>query len=143
MADWYGTARSNYFRVKDEAAFRKDAESLYLDVMTSRSDNDLLFMVTPNAVNDKGGWPIWSPDKSDEDENPLEVDIVGTLAKHLVDGEIVVLMECGAEKLRYITGHATAFNNTGHRVELDLDDIYRIAAQLLHVPIENITKAEY
>ncbi len=30
MADWYGTARSNYFRVKDEAAFRKEAESLGL-----------------------------------------------------------------------------------------------------------------
>jgi hypothetical protein len=142
MADWYGTARSNYFRVKDEAAFRKEAESLGLEVMTSSSDSGLL-MVTPNALDDKGGWPTWSPDESDAGVDPLEVDIVGSLSKHLVKGEIVVLMECGAEKLRYLTGHATAFNSNGQRVDLDLGDIYRKAAKGFHVPVENITEAQY
>ncbi len=143
MADWYGTARSNYFHVKDEAAFRKEAESLGLEVMTSSSDSDLLFMVTPNAMNDNSGWPTWSPDESDADGDPLEVDIVGSLSKHLVKGEIVVLMECGAEKLRYLTGHATAFNSNGKRVDLDLGDIYQKAAKKFHVPVENITEAQY
>lgn len=143
MADWYGTARSNYFRVKDEAAFRKEAESLGLEVMTSSSDSGLLFMVTPNALDDKGGWPTWSPDESDAVGDPLEMDIVGSLSKHLCKDEIVILMECGAEKLRYITGHATAFNSNGKRVDLDLGDIYQKAAKKFHVPVENITEAQY
>ncbi|MHB1841296.1 MAG: hypothetical protein ACYCPD_16180 [Acidobacteriaceae bacterium] len=142
MADWHGTARSNYFHVKDEATFRKEAESLGLEVMTSDSDSDL-FMVTPDGSDDKGGWPTWSPDESDADGDPLEVDIVGFLSKHLVKGEIVVLMECGAEKLRYLTGHATAFNSNGKRVDLDLGDIYQKAAKRFHVPVENITEAQY
>ena len=142
MADWYGSARSNYFRVKDEAAFRKEAAGHGLDVWTSNVEGEASFMVTPNGdLGDKGGWPTWYD--TDDDGKPIELDIVGALAKHLVEGEIAVLIEAGAEKLRYITGHTTAFNSTGKRVDLDLGDIYSKAARRFHVPVNKITTAEY
>jgi len=142
MADWYGSARSNYFRVKDEAAFRKAAAGHGLDVFTSNVNEETLFMVAPNYEwNDKGGWPTWY--STDEGGEPIELDIVSELAKHLVEGEIAVLIEAGAEKLRYITGHTTAFNSVGKRIDLDLGDIYSKAARRFHVPVNKITAAQY
>ncbi len=40
-----------------------------------------------------------------------DFDLVEELAQHLADGEIAVLVEAGAEKLRYITGDAVAVRN--------------------------------
>lgn len=144
MANWYATARSNYFRVKDEAAFRLEAAKLGLDVNPLRAKDETLFMVTPNMDrSDSGDWPTWSLNETDEDGDMVELDIAGTLAKHLVEDEIVVLMESGAEKVRYVTGHATAFNSLGKRIDLDLSDIYSKAAKEFRVPIGNIAEAAY
>lgn len=141
MANWYGTARSNYFRVKDEPAFRQEAARLGLKVVASTLNKEF-FMVCP-ATNDSGGWPVWSTTEGDGDNMPLELDIVASLSKHLVEGEIVVLLEAGAEGIRYITGRAVAFDFKGQRIDLRLDDIYSMAAKKFKMPVNSITKAEY
>uniref|UniRef100_UPI0026075659 hypothetical protein n=1 Tax=uncultured Halomonas sp. TaxID=173971 RepID=UPI0026075659 len=102
MANWYGTARSNYFKVKDADAFKAFADSVNLNWHAGPDDS---FMI---SGDDDGSWPSYYYDeKRDED---VDLDLVCEISQHLQDDQIVVLMEAGAEKLRYITGYAVAFN---------------------------------
>ena len=123
MANWYGTSRSNYFRVKDEKAFTAFVGSLSLDHWTNK---DGLHAVAPDGAND-GYWPsqIWHEDEDGEDYK--DIDFVDELAPHLADGEVAVLMTAGSEKLRYVTGCAVAVKNDGSYVSIDIDDIYNLA----------------
>lgn len=133
MANWYGTARSNYFKVKDEQAFRAALAQLedikVIDDRTRLDDPGEGRFALLVEDSDSGSWPSWvfSDDESDE---PDEVDLVAVIAPHLAEGEVAVLMEAGAEKLRYITGWALAFNGKGEIRRVSLDDIYDAAAEL-------------
>jgi hypothetical protein len=95
MANWTGSARSNYFRVKDE----------------------------------HGGWPNWIPAET-IDEEDVEVDVAEIVAGHLAAGEVAILIEVGAEKLRYLTGIAVAVNDRNEQRCIDLEDIYEVAKEL-------------
>jgi hypothetical protein len=136
MADWNGMARSNYFRVKDEAAFRKWAEYLELAVIT---DSEGRFGVY--SKTDDGGFP--SERLSEDVEEMEDLDFPDELAAHLVEGSIAILMTAGHEKDRYVSGYAIALNSEGKRVELVLSDIYTKAAELFQIDISNITQATY
>jgi hypothetical protein len=148
MANWYGTARSNYFAVKDEAAFRAWAGKRGLQVWEEKEEKPAegkeprkLFGVAPDGfANDSGGWP--SVDFEADDDH-AEIDLVAELAELIQDDQIVVLEQVGSEKLRYINGHATAFNSAGKRIDVDLDDIYRIAAKRFKVPEASISLCSY
>ena len=70
-----------------------------------------------------GGWPHVRGDECED------FDLVEELAQHLADGEIAVLVEAGAEKLRYITGDAIAVNSKGEKVAFSLRHIYELAEQ--------------
>lgn len=136
MANWYGTARSNYFRVKDRDAFLKWAEKRGLGVFESSEDAGL-FAIHSGDSTDGGSWPSYDVEKD------TEVDLVRELAEHLPNGQVAVLVEVGAEKLRYLTGQAIAINAKGRVVEVTLSDIYRKAARGFRVPESGITRAEY
>ncbi len=148
MANWHGHARSNYFTVKDEAAFRSWAAKRGLEVWEETEEKPAdgkdprkLFGVAPDDdISDSGGWPVFI---FDADEDNYEVDLVAELAELIQDDQIVVFKEVGSEKLRYINGHATAFNSTGERIDLDLDDIYGIAAKRFKVLEDSISFCEY
>lgn len=140
MANWYGTARSNWFRVKDEPGFRAWVKKwdLYL---AEREDNGVkTFALFRPENSDTGGWPSWS---EDEDGDEIEFDMAADLPPLLADGEIVIKMECGAEKLRYITGSAEAIHADGRSCFILLSDIYERAAKEFGVPIESINEAAY
>lgn len=122
MANFYGTARSNYFKVKDDVAF-KDWVTTVPNLGFWKHNKDETFAVYSDD-SDSGCWPS---SFLDEDENDVEFDMVEALSKHLADGEVCVLMQAGAEKLRYISGYSQAFNNTGECVQVSLDDIYALA----------------
>lgn len=132
MANWQGSARSNYFAVKDEAAFREWATKRELTVATNRDHKDL-FALLANGTDD-GGWPTSAYVEPNEDNDPdgyVEFDIVQEVAdSHLADGHVAVFLEVGAEKLRYVTGFAVAINNKGERKELTLGSIYDLATPL-------------
>jgi len=146
MANWYGSARSNYFAVKDEAAFRAWAAKRGLEVWEEMEEKPAdgkdprkLFGVAPDdAVNDSGGWPTVD---FGADEDNDEVDLIAELAELIQDNQIVVFEQIGSEKLRYLNGHATAFNSAGERIDLDLDDIYDQAKRRFNVTA--ITLAQY
>lgn len=128
MADYGAVTRSNYFRVKDKQKFIEWCDSLELKPITKENDEKLCgFLVR----TDNGAMPTH---KGDED-----FDFFQELATHLVDGEVAVVIEVGAEKDRYLCGFADAVNSQGEMVSVCLDDIYAKAEKLG----SNITEVAY
>jgi hypothetical protein len=126
MANWYGHSRSNYFRVKDASAFTAWASGLGLQV---EDNGEGLFAV----FGDSEGW--WPSGRWDEDaQEHIDVDFDAELQGHLAADEVAILMTTGAEKLRYLTGHAVALHADGRRLDIDLDDIYEQVC--LHFGVE-------
>lgn len=136
MANWYGSARSNYFRVKDTDAFLRWAERRGLGIFKNEQARDL-HAIHAGDTTDSGGWPSYDL------ENDEELDLVSELAEHLAPGQVAILLEVGAEKLRYLTGQAIAVNAKGRVVEVTLSDIYRKAAHTFRIPESEITRTEY
>lgn len=133
MANYYASARSNYFRVNDPEGLQESLPD-GVELHTSSIEPDLVCMLV--TCPDQGGWPTWV---IDEDDNDVEFDYANALAPFLLDDEVVIMMEAGAEKLRYISGYARAFNNKGEEVVISLNDIYAKASSLG----ANVTPAEY
>lgn len=142
MANYYATARSNYFAVKDETAFREWADRCGLDILDPNHRDNVAegvwrFAITPKGDDDSGGWPTYIAD--DDADDYVDIDLPAELAAHLVPDEVAVLMEIGSEKLRYVTGIAVAVNHKGESVRMDLNSIYEAASHLG----PGITRAEY
>lgn len=125
MANYYAAARSNYFTVDDPEALRAALSGLDIELLAD-DDND------PNRVvllcTNEGGWPSWRYDE--ENDEDIEVDLPALVAPHLAEGQVAVLIESGAEKLRYVAGAAIAVNKRGDRVCVSLEDIYDQAKDL-------------
>ncbi len=136
MANYYGSARSNYFIVKDADVFEKALEHVP-DIEIDKEGDKYCILVTGG---DFGGWPssIWD----DEKDIAINIDVPVLVSEHLVDGEVAIFMESGAEKLRYVIGYAVAINNKGETVAIGLDSIYDMAEELTTRP-RDITRAEY
>lgn len=120
MANYVGCARSNHFRVRDEAAFLGWVETLPGVVARREDGNPERFALLVEEGDDGGGWPNWSFDGEEEEE----IDLHAELAGHLAEGEVAVLEEVGAEKLRYLVGYAVAVNHRGETLAVSIDDVY-------------------
>lgn len=125
MANYNGTSRTNYFRVKDQAKFHAWAESLDLTVEEKGGS----FALFPGDYADDGAFPSCVNDPESEADGE-ELDFMLELSKHLADRSVAVRISAGAEKLRYVSGFADAINNRGERVSIHLDEIYELAASL-------------
>ena len=136
MANWYGSSRSNYFQVKDRDRFLKWAEERGLGVFKNEQAAGL-FAIHGGEATDDGSWPSYDMG------HDTEIDLVAELARHLAKGQIAILMEVGAEKLRYLTGVAIAVNSKGRVAALTLNDIYPKAARTFRIPENEITRIEY
>lgn len=135
MANYYESARTNYFLVKDIDAFKeelKDVTSLNIYV-ERKSDKDYVCLLSES----ENGFAFDYYDDSLEDY--IEIDWEGIFKKHLQDDSVAIIIGSGAEKLRYIRGYAFAFNSKGETKFLSLDDIYEMAKPLG----SDIQKAEY
>ena len=134
MANYYASARSNYFRVKDSQAFEAWVNSVgNLGIFTKDNAGETLYAIYDNG-GDSCGWPSYN---FDED---TEIDLTADLAEHLVDGEVAVLIEVGAEKLRYLVGCAVAVRSDGEVIHLNLNTIYQTVKDQWGV---TTTEAEY
>lgn len=126
MSNYCGAARSNYFRVKDPEAFKAEMTNYNVEVWDRVEENgETLYALGSN--DDGGDWPSYNSE-TDED-----IDFMEVLAPLVADGEVVVFQCSGAEKLRYIGGHAIAFNNQREYVCVNLDDIYQLAKNKFNV----------
>jgi hypothetical protein len=117
MADWYGTCRSNYFRVKDVDAFNE-----FCAEHEARPISDGDGRVGFISDDQYGG----IPNRYDEEQDEF-IPITESLAEHLAENQVCVILESGAEKARFITGQAIAIAWTGERTDLSLTDIYKQA----------------
>ena len=124
MANYYASARSNYFRVKDSQAFEKWVESIpELGIFTKQDDESTLYAIYDDG-GDSCGWPSMVFDEEGGDYR--DIDLTEELAEHLVEGEVAVLIEVGAEKLRYLVGNAVAVRSDGAIIHLNLNTIYQM-----------------
>jgi hypothetical protein len=135
MANWYGTSRSNYFRVKDPVEFEAWVERTGLTAFPGEVDGYF------GVADDTGeGWP------TDPDDEDAGLDFPDQLARYVLPGDVVILMSAGAEKLRYVSGIAIAFRVDEAGVfanyeQVCLDKIYDITAAWPNVGL--ITEAAY
>lgn len=134
MANYYASARSNYFSVKDPAAFKEAMADFEVDVHEQSKQANTFCLLAANA--DGVGWPTWI--EGDEDEE-IEINFFEIVGSFLADEEVAIFMEAGAEKLRYIVGEAHAVNNKGDWHSVSLNQIYDLAKELG----ENVSECSY
>ncbi len=106
-----------------------------LGLFTNENEADS-FAFHPGGRTDSGGWPTL------DTENDVEIDLTAEFAEHLSKEQVAILMEAGAEKLRYVIGEAAAVNSRGRVVFLSLGDIYRRAAREFRSPENEIIRTE-
>lgn len=116
MADWYGACRTNYVQVKDPAAFEKEFAPFSVQAVYDEQGRVALL-----STDEHGGWPSSVEDEETGEE--LEFDF-GLAVPHLVEGQVLVVLCSGAEKLRYITGDAIAYSWDNRIVSVDINEIY-------------------
>jgi hypothetical protein len=135
MANYYETARTNYFNVKDAAAFQKFIETfrgIDLVVQEKTGQYALLFdgeTGIPSAIYDE------------ETDDFIDVDFVYEVSKHLTDDSIAVFEAIGSEKMRYLCGYAIAVNSKGEREDINISEIYARAKEKFGV--KEISEASY
>jgi hypothetical protein len=106
MANYYCASRTNYFRVKDETAFRAWAKRRDLQIRDDNTKYPGHFALSPDDGND-GAFPNYDAERDEE------IDFIAELAEHLAADSVAVMLETGAEKLRYLLGYAVAVNAQG------------------------------
>ena len=127
MADYIATARSNFFRVKNKAAFKKWSSSRELGVWEEGTGEKKKFAIYADGPNEDG-WPTTLYNEKTEKE--IDVDIEGELVEHLKDGSVAVLMTTGSMGYEDLYGYAVAINSKGEEVRIDVHEIYDRAASL-------------
>lgn len=113
MADWYGTSRSNYVKVKDVEKATAALEAAG-EVHTMDKDGTTWVMV---SGDDDGDFNTFYTDENDCER---EFSFSEWATEHLAEGQVLVLISAGAEKLRYVSGWAEAHTWDGHEVEVNL-----------------------
>lgn len=125
MADWYGTARSNYFKVRDNKAFEVFMQNLSSMTAEHNDVDNTWWIRTDDYGNGGFDWTVYDENFEPDDS----VNAMDEFASHLQEGEVAIFLEAGAEKLRYITGNALSIAWTGEITEISLDDIYKLVVK--------------
>ena len=140
MANYYASARTNYFQVKNMQSFMSEIEGLDNGLAVHSKDDSPKSSEPGNEdmvcilANCEGGWP-----SCDQDYN--EIDWPDFFQRHLLENHVAIVMESGAEKLRYIIGHSTAYTWDGRIVEVSISDIYaKVRSEIGSV---EMTECEY
>lgn len=102
------TTRSNYFRVKDEDAFRAFMNTVAgddLDVWEKLLDGQKLFGFGAHGV-------IYGVASDDDEDCEEDYDaFLDGLKSHVAEDDAVIIMQAGNEGLRYVVGAATVITS--------------------------------
>ena len=144
MANLRGAARSNYFSVRPELWDEFKTYCEFFDITIEEADTAPDGPILIHGGNtDTGTWPSWSTKAKtpeflaadiDTDFGAVEWKPLKQMPKYLCDDEVVILVEAGNEKLRYVYGYAFAFNNKGKMVEIGTGQINDLAKTLTRNP---------
>ena len=106
MANYMGTARTNYFRVTDEEKWQE----LFNGLCCQDAIHD--FTEEKDGVKYHGFGAYDSIEYIDEETEEYDFGVfVNELQKILPDNEAFIYMESGYEKLRYVTGFVLVVTN--------------------------------
>ena len=137
MANYQGAERTNYVRIREEKLHDVAEYVGMFNIEMHEEDGTYCFL--PSAWNDDGCFQSW---REDEGGNELELDWE-SVARAMEDGQVLIIMSAGHEKLRYIGGWAEAWDWRGNYTSLSLNDIYKHASEEFGVPTDDISCAEY
>jgi len=140
MANYYGQARTNYFRVKDAEAFIAEMSTLPVQVITHEDEEagDTFYGFMDDSQDGAGlSWSTWD-DETDED---IEINWIDVLQRHVAPGWSAILMEVGSEKYRYFNAYAVVVTESGHK-ELNLEDLAHEVARG-ELKADNVTSVSY
>lgn len=139
MANYYAAARSNYVLIKDMEGLKKALKPFAISVESKGPDHpaNLVCLLSDGD----GGWPTDGVD--DDSGEDINFDPREQVCPFMEDGQVLVTMEAGHEKLRYVNGYACAYHSDGREVAVSLDDIYVKAAVAFSVPLHTIINASY
>lgn len=134
---WHGTARTNFARFDDVEKLKQVCAPLGVKVTTGPEN---FAMLEPDRSDD-GDFPSMVGDDFEEEFFP---DVVLPL---LQPRSVLVVMCTGADKLRYLSGNATAFmrDDTGavQIQQVSIGDIYEKAAAAFQVDSRDIAECRY
>ena len=137
MADYCETARSNYFAVKNKKKFEAFCAKYGLDHWPSGESKRPLYAFS-NRDDGTIGDEFYNPESGEHEYG----DFAGDLAKCLSKDAVAIWMGVGNEKLRYVSGFATAVNSRGDVKQVYLTDIYAMVKDLTTKP-KLVTECSY
>jgi len=139
MADFIGAQRSNYVMFKPEKLkeVQEYLEQFGVDVSPHSEQPELHCLLA--SIYSEG---MFTTQTFDEDDKEIELEMKW-VAEQMMEGQVLVIMMAGYEKLRYILGGAEAWNWKGESVYLCLSDIYKKAAEEFQVDVDSITDCSY
>ena len=132
MANFYGSGRSNYVTVTDVEKFKELCTEFEMEFIEKDGK------VGCYSLNEDGDTTIYVEDE-EEESGCQERNFINEVYPLLADEEVLVFMNVGSEKMRYLSGQSIAINNKGERESIDIYDIYEKAKTIG----KNITLAEY
>ena len=133
MGTYNCTARSNYFRVHDPEKFRQLCEKYDLTMISKEVGKEVRY----GFLNEGGDL---DPVIYDEGATEPSGNFLDELTKHIVPGDVAILMEIGYEKMRYLNGAALAVSSKGIEKNLNIHDIY---TELEKLGFKDFTACEY
>jgi len=115
MADFLATSRSNYVIVKNVDAAIKSLKPYGIPIHHHPTNKNAIMLAGCEADG-----TFNSSYLGESEEN--YVNLAEWAATHLVEGQVLVLVSAGAEKLRYISAWAEAYTWKGEVITVDLLD---------------------
>ena len=114
MADFYATSRSNFVIVKDVQAAIESLKDYGIPIHRHPTNSNAIMLAGRNC---NGTFSLSYMDESGED---IHLDLADWAATHLQQGQVLVLVSAGAEKLRYVSAWAEAYTWKGETTYVDL-----------------------
>ena len=118
MSEYICTTRTNYFHVKDPAAFREFMGRVYgsVDFISLWQETDdagkpVFGFGTHGAIS---GLKNAEADTDDTLDESAYDEFIRGLQEHVAEDDAVILLEAGHEKLSYVTGSATILTSIDH-----------------------------
>lgn len=114
MANYYGVGRTSYVKVRDPDAFKEAMSRYPVEVIEKDGKYGLL-----DSDPDGGGWcwTRWDDNGDHEDDDPVDL-----IAPHMQDDQVMIMVEAGHEKYRYVNAYALVFNSGGDCKTINLSD---------------------
>ena len=137
MADFFATSRSNFVLVKDVDAAIEALKDFDIPVHRHPKNANAIMLT---GCDGDGTFSIVSYEELVE----TYLDLPEWAATHLVEGQVLILISAGAEKLRYVSAWAEAYTWKGEVVTVDLlETLFSKIYEKLGIDAINVADPSY